>query len=69
MVLRRADVSCFAANWQDKAANLRAIASQLKLSVKTIDSYREHLKVKLGLKSGADLVRYAIQWMKSQAIL
>ena len=47
----------------------RAIASQLKLSVKTIDSYREHLKLKLGLKSGADLVRYAIQWMKSQAIL
>ena len=47
----------------------RAIASQLKLSVKTIDSYREHLKLKLGLKTGADLVRYAIQWMKSQAIL
>jgi DNA-binding NarL/FixJ family response regulator len=47
----------------------RAIAGQLKLSVKTIDSYREHLKVKLGLKSGADLVRYAIQWMKSQSIL
>ncbi|MDB6167423.1 MAG: two component transcriptional regulator, LuxR family [Verrucomicrobia bacterium] len=47
----------------------RAIASQLKLSVKTIDSYREHLKVKLALKSGADLVRYAIQWMKSQAIM
>ena len=46
----------------------RAIADQLKLSVKTIDSYREHLKIKLNLKSGSELVRYAIQWMKSQGI-
>jgi len=44
----------------------RAIATQLNLSVKTIDSYREHLKVKLNLKSSADLLRYAIQWTKSQ---
>jgi DNA-binding NarL/FixJ family response regulator len=43
----------------------RAIAAQLKLSVKTIDSYREHLKVKLSLASSAELVRYAIQWTKS----
>ena len=27
MVLRRADIACFVANWQDKAANLRAIAA------------------------------------------
>jgi len=38
----------------------RQIASQLNLSVKTIDSYREHLKLKLSLEKGADLVRYAI---------
>jgi DNA-binding NarL/FixJ family response regulator len=44
----------------------RAIAEQLKLSVKTIDSYREHLKLKLNLKSSGELVRYAIQWTKSQ---
>ncbi len=46
----------------------REIATQLNLSVKTIDSYREHLKLKLHLGSGADLVRYAIQWVKSEAI-
>jgi DNA-binding NarL/FixJ family response regulator len=46
----------------------RSIADQLKLSVKTIDSYREHLKLKLSLKSGAELVRYAIQWINSQGI-
>jgi DNA-binding NarL/FixJ family response regulator len=46
----------------------RQIATQLNLSVKTIESYREHLKLKLALDTGSDLVRYAIQWMKSQSI-
>jgi DNA-binding NarL/FixJ family response regulator len=44
----------------------RDIASMLNLSVKTIDSYREHLKEKLSLPTSGDLVRYAIQWMKSE---
>src|ERR1700712_5056952 len=44
----------------------RDIASLLNLSVKTIDSYREHLKEKLALANGGDLVRYAIQWTKSE---
>jgi len=47
----------------------RAIAEQLNLSVKTIDSYREHLKLKLNLESGADLAHFAIQWMKSQGAM
>ena len=45
----------------------REIASRLNLSVKTIDSYREHLKLKLELANGGDLVRYAIQWMKGES--
>ena len=45
----------------------RQIAAKLNLSVKTIDSYREHLKLKLNLESGSDLVRYAIQWVKSES--
>jgi DNA-binding NarL/FixJ family response regulator len=44
----------------------REIATLLNLSVKTIDSYREHLKDKLALPSSGDLVRYAIQWTKSE---
>ena len=44
----------------------RQIATKLNLSVKTIDSYREHLKIKLRLAKGADLVRHAIQWVKSE---
>lgn len=38
------------------------IATQLGLSVKTIETYREHLKRKLGLRSGQELLRYAIEW-------
>ena len=44
------------------------IASKLHLSVKTIDSHREHLKRKLGIGNGADLVRHAIQWAKSEKL-
>ncbi|HEX2861768.1 MAG TPA: helix-turn-helix transcriptional regulator, partial [Lacunisphaera sp.] len=46
----------------------REIANLLNLSVKTIDSYREHLKEKLSLSTGNDLVRHAIQWTKSQSL-
>lgn len=44
----------------------RQIAQKLNLSSKTIDSYREHLKLKLNLESGAELVRHAIQWARNQ---
>jgi DNA-binding NarL/FixJ family response regulator len=47
----------------------RQIAERLNLSVKTIDSYREHLKLKLQLDSGAELVHHAIQWVKSTNIV
>lgn len=38
------------------------IADKLHLSVKTIESYRSHIKEKLRLASGNDLMKYAIQW-------
>jgi len=47
----------------------KEMAQRLNLSPKTIDSYRDHLKDKLKLESGADLVRYAVQWVKSEATL
>ncbi len=47
----------------------RQIAAKLNLSVKTIDSYREHLKLKLNLPDGATLVRHAIQWMRSETTM
>ncbi len=41
----------------------RAIAEKLHLSVKTIESYREHIKAKLGLTSATELTSYAFNWV------
>jgi len=40
----------------------RMIAERLHLSIKTIDTYRENLKTKLGLRTANELVRYAVAW-------
>jgi DNA-binding NarL/FixJ family response regulator len=40
-----------------------AIAEKLYLSVHTIDTHREKLRHKLGLKTGTELMRYAVQWV------
>lgn len=39
------------------------IAEKLLLSVHTIDTYREKLKMKLNLANGAELNRFAAQWV------
>jgi DNA-binding NarL/FixJ family response regulator len=44
----------------------RQIAKRLNLSVKTIDSYREHLKVKLNLPDAPNLLQHAIRWTKAK---
>lgn len=41
----------------------RAIAETLHLSIKTIGTYRERLKEKLGCATGAELVRAAVLWV------
>jgi DNA-binding NarL/FixJ family response regulator len=41
------------------------IADELHLSVKTIESYRSHIKEKLRLQTGTDLMKYAIQWVQN----
>lgn len=40
----------------------REIAKQLHLSPSTVDTYRERLKLKLSVKTGAELVHRATQW-------
>lgn len=42
------------------------IASELHLSIKTIEYYREQIKVKLNLKNGAELMHYATAWMQRE---
>jgi len=41
----------------------RQIAEQLHLSAKTVESHRAHIKEKLDLGSGTELVRYACLWV------
>jgi DNA-binding NarL/FixJ family response regulator len=41
---------------------VREIADKLCLSVKTIETHREHIKDKLNLKSSSELLRYAVQY-------
>jgi len=40
----------------------REIADQLHISIKTVESYQAHIKDKLALKNGRELVQRAIQW-------
>ena len=44
----------------------RQIAERLHLSIKTIETYREHIKEKLNLADANELLQYAIQWTHSQ---
>jgi DNA-binding NarL/FixJ family response regulator len=44
----------------------REIAEQLSVSMKTVESHREHIKTKLGLGGASELVRYAIGWMRTK---
>ncbi len=36
MVLRLSDISCFVANWEDKASNIRKIAEQLNIGINSL---------------------------------
>jgi len=45
----------------------RQIAGRLSRSVKTVETYREHIKLKLDLKDSSELVQHAIQWLQSNS--
>ena len=42
------------------------VAKELQLSVKTIETHRQHIKQKLGLTNGLELTRQAADWMRSE---
>jgi DNA-binding NarL/FixJ family response regulator len=42
---------------------VRAIASRLQLSPKTIETHREHIKEKLSLANATELTKHAVQWV------
>lgn len=45
-----------------RGESTRAIADILCLSVKTIETYKSHLKQKLALKNSTELMQYAVEW-------
>ena len=45
----------------------REVADSLHLSFKTVQTYRERLKTKLGLRNASELVHYAIRFVQSEA--
>ncbi len=44
----------------------REIAEQMRLGVKTIGTYRDRVKQKLGIKTSADLIRRAVLWTEQE---
>ena len=46
----------------------RDIAERIHLSIKTVESYREHIKVKLHLDNAAKLTRAAVEWVQSHKL-
>lgn len=45
-----------------RGCETKQIAQTLRLSVKTVDTYREHIKDKLNLKNATELIQRASQW-------
>lgn len=45
-----------------RGMSTRQVAKALHLSVKTVENHREHIKSKLNLQSGSELVHYAVRW-------
>ena len=48
-----------------KGCRTRQISEQLHLSVKTVETYRSHIKEKLNLSGATELLQHAIQWVSS----
>ena len=45
-----------------RGKSTREIANELNVSVHTIDSHREHIRAKLDLRTGTELIQRAVQW-------
>ena len=53
--------------WIGRGLSVSDIAGRLKVSPKTVESYRAHIKDKLGLASANEVVRMAASWLEQQS--
>ena len=44
------------------------IALALRISVKTVNAYKENIKEKLNLETASDLRKYAVEWIVSNPV-
>lgn len=49
-----------------KGLQPRQIADRLCISVKTVETYRSNIRIKLNFVSATDLIQFAIQWIQSE---
>jgi len=47
----------------------REIGEHLHMSAKTVETHRLHIRAKLGLKSGPELIKYAVRWSGVQELI
>jgi DNA-binding NarL/FixJ family response regulator len=47
----------------------REIGQQLRLSTKTVETHRLHVREKLGLKTGPALIKYAVRWAATRELI
>jgi len=52
--------------WIGHGLSVNEIAEKLKVSPKTIETYRAHIKEKLGLASATDVLRVAMSWLEQK---
>lgn len=50
-----------------RGLSTREMAERLCLSVKTVETHLDHIKSKLGLESGRELLRFSMSWSMEQA--
>lgn len=47
---------------------MKEIGEELHLSPKTIEVHRSHIREKLRITSGAELISYAARWSQTQGV-
>ncbi len=49
-----------------KGLSTSQLAEEMKISVKTVETHKAHMKKKLGLAKGSQLVRYCVAWFEQR---